>query len=71
MELIIKKIKRTKGVNSEMLSFTDFEKMFKQENIDNTIRTSSVRDYAKGSVIIKDSKIKLDTYNYRKREKIF
>lgn len=64
-------VKRAKGISSDLLSFDDYEKMFNQEFLNNTIRTSSKRNYAKGSVRIKDDKINLDTTTYNKRSKIY
>lgn len=64
-------VKKAKGFNSDLLSFDDYEKMYNQESLNNTIRTSSMRNYAKGCVRIKDQKINLDTTTYTKRSKIY
>jgi DNA polymerase type B, organellar and viral len=64
-------VKRAKGINSDSLSFDDYEKMFNQVPINNTIRTSSYRSYAKGYVVIKDKNINLNTTTYSKRSKVY
>lgn len=62
--------KKAKGVNSSSLSFDDYAKMYRTGYLDTGRKTSSVRDYGKGSVVISDKAVNLN-FCYRKREKIY
>lgn len=62
--------KKAKGVNSSTLSFDDYAKMYRTGYLDTGRKTSSVRDYGKGSVVISDKPVNLN-FSYSKREKIY
>lgn len=65
-------IKRAKSVNSSLLAYEDYEKMYNMEIIKHAVRTSTIKDITKGSVLIKTkSDIHLDNTIYKKRERIF
>jgi hypothetical protein len=64
-------IKRAKGIDARKLSFDDYRKMYSNESIDNTVRTSSIRNYVLGSVNIeKDKRVQLNMTDYHKRVKV-
>lgn len=64
-------IKRAKGIDSSLLSFDDYRKMFNNEPLDNTIRTTNTKNYTIGSVKIESKKVMIDTTTYDKRSKIY
>ena len=67
-----KLVKKAKGVQSEFLTFDDYKKMYQLKHVVDATKTTSKRDYAKGSVVIKTKNdINLNIEHYIKRTRIF
>ena len=65
-------IKKAKGVDSNYLVLDDYIKMYNMESINYAKKTSSFKDFAKGSVTISmKNNIKLNPQFYNKRRRVF
>lgn len=65
-------IKRARSVKSSELTFNDYIKMYNMKVIKNATKTNVIRDYKKGSVLIKTNKnVILNTNDYFKRQRVF
>lgn len=66
-----KVILKAKGVTSNSLSLQEFKDMYLKSKSIQGDKTSSIINYSKGSVTIKESKVYINWNSYTKREKIY
>lgn len=65
-------INKAKGIKSNSLSITDYEKLLSNENVTTAIKVQSKTDWMKGEVRIYDKEnITINSNSYTKREKIY
>ena len=66
-----KLIKKAKGVKSNSLLYTDYERLLNNLDINTAIKTSSITDWDRGHVVIGDKKVTLKADSYKKRVKVY
>ena len=66
-----KTIKRAKGVKSNSLVYSDYEKLLKNEDVNTAIRITSHIDWSLGHVVIGEKLVTLKADSYKKRDKVY
>lgn len=62
-------IKKAKGVKADLLTYNDYVSLLNNTNVF-ALKNSSNKDYAKGSVLIKEEQVILRSDRYTKRDKL-